>query len=85
LPLTRQALHCAAIDLRGPDWIPVCRRRWPGYLAKFGERRMQLPAGEAQRLIDPLLQKSCQRRPQHRRLRRDAAASSAGPRWSSMV
>ena len=52
LPLTRQALHCAAIDLRPTGLDYLLRAPWPEDLAKFGERRMQLPAGEAQELID---------------------------------
>ncbi|MBL9216349.1 MAG: RNA pseudouridine synthase [Opitutaceae bacterium] len=52
LPLTRQALHCAAIDLRGAGLDYVLQAPWPRDLAKFAERRMGLPAGEAQALID---------------------------------
>lgn len=52
LPITRQALHCAAIDLRATGMDYLLRAPWPRDLARFGERRMQLPAAEAQRLID---------------------------------
>lgn len=52
LPLTRQALHCAAIDLRPAGMDYLLRAPWPQDLARFAERRMQLPAAEAQRLID---------------------------------
>jgi len=52
LPLTRQALHCAAIDLRPAGFDYVLRAPWPKDLAKFAERRMELAAVEAQRLID---------------------------------
>lgn len=52
LPLTRQALHCAAIDLRPAGMDHLLRAPWPPDLARFAERRMQLPAAEAQRLID---------------------------------
>lgn len=52
LPLTRQALHCAAIDLRPTGLDYLLRAPWPKDLARFAERRMQLPAAEAQRLID---------------------------------
>ena len=52
LPLTRQALHCAAIDLRPAGMDYLLRAPWPQDLARFAERRMQLPAVEAQRLID---------------------------------
>lgn len=52
LPLTRQALHCAAIDLRPAGLDYLLRAPWPKDLARFAERRMQLPAAEAQSLID---------------------------------
>ena len=52
LPLTRQALHCAAIDLRPTGLDYLLRAHWPKDLARFAERRMQLPAAEAQKLID---------------------------------
>ena len=52
LPLTRQALHCAAIDLRATGLDYLLRAPWPADLARFAGRRMQLPAAEAQSLID---------------------------------
>lgn len=52
LPLTRQALHCAAIDLRPAGMDLVLRAPWPRDLARFAERRMHLPAEEAQAAID---------------------------------
>jgi 23S rRNA pseudouridine1911/1915/1917 synthase len=52
LPITRQALHCAAIDLRPTGLDYLLRAPWPKDLARFAERRMQLPADEAQQLID---------------------------------
>jgi 23S rRNA pseudouridine1911/1915/1917 synthase len=52
LPLTRQALHCAAIDLRPTGLDYLLRAPWPKDLARFAERRMQLPAAEAQGLVD---------------------------------
>lgn len=52
LPLTRQALHCAAIDLRPTGLDYLLQAPWPKDLARFAERRMALPAKEAQRLID---------------------------------
>lgn len=52
LPLTRQALHCAAIDLRPAGMDHVLRAPWPRDLARFAERRMHLPAAEAQAAID---------------------------------
>ncbi|MDB6164892.1 MAG: rluD 1 [Lacunisphaera sp.] len=52
LPLTRQALHCAAVDLRPSGLDYLLRAPWPKDLARFAERQMQLPAAEAQGLID---------------------------------
>jgi len=52
LALTRQALHCVAIDLRPAGLDYLLRAPWPKDLARFAERRMNLPAAEAQRLID---------------------------------
>jgi 23S rRNA pseudouridine1911/1915/1917 synthase len=52
LPITRQALHCVAIDLRPTGLDYLLRAPWPKDLARFAERRMQLPADEAQQLID---------------------------------
>jgi len=52
LPITRQALHCAAIDLRPAGMDYLLRAPWPAELARFAERRMQLPAIAAQALID---------------------------------
>ena len=57
LPITRQALHCAAMDLRpaGMDYL-LCAP-WPKDLARFAESRMALPAEEAQHLIDAFVAK----------------------------
>lgn len=52
LATTRQALHCAAIDLRPAGMDYLLRAPWPEDLARFAERQMQLPAAEAQKLID---------------------------------
>jgi len=52
LPLTRQALHCAAIDLRPAGLEHVFTAPWPADLARFAEKRMGLPVAEAQMLID---------------------------------
>ena len=52
LALTRQALHCAAIDLRPARMNYLLRAPWPADLARFAARDMNLPADEAQRLID---------------------------------
>lgn len=53
LPLTRQALHCVAIDLRatGLDY-DVLRAPWPVDLARFAERELGLAAVEVQALLD---------------------------------
>jgi 23S rRNA pseudouridine1911/1915/1917 synthase len=52
LGMTRQALHCAAIDLRKTGLDYLLRAPWPKDMARFAERAMQLPAEEAQWLID---------------------------------
>ncbi len=52
LGMTRQALHCAAIDLRATGLDYLLQAPWPKDMARFAEREMQLPAGEAQRLVD---------------------------------
>lgn len=52
LPLTRQALHCAAIDLRPAGLNQLLRAPWPKDLARFAEKQMALPPAEAQQLID---------------------------------
>lgn len=52
LGMARQALHCAAIDLRPTGMDYLLRAPWPPDMARFAERRMQLPAEEAQMLID---------------------------------
>lgn len=52
LPITRQALHCAAMDLRPAGMDYLLRAPWPKDLSRFAESRMALPAAEAQRLID---------------------------------
>ncbi len=52
LPLTRQALHCAAIDLRATGLDYLLTAPWPLDLANFAERRMDLNRTEAQELID---------------------------------
>jgi len=57
LPITRQALHCAAIDLRTTGLDYLLRAPWPEDLARFAARQMQLPADEAQGLIDGFVAK----------------------------
>jgi 23S rRNA pseudouridine1911/1915/1917 synthase len=52
LRCTRQALHCAAIDLRPARMDYLLRAPWPADLARFAAREMDLPAEEAQALID---------------------------------
>lgn len=55
LALTRQALHCAAIDLRPARMNYLLRAPWPADLARFAEREMKLPPAEAQALIDAFI------------------------------
>jgi 23S rRNA pseudouridine1911/1915/1917 synthase len=55
LSFTRQALHCAAIDLRPARMDYLLRAPWPADLARFAAREMNLPAGEAQALIDAFI------------------------------
>jgi 23S rRNA pseudouridine1911/1915/1917 synthase len=52
LPLPRQALHCAAIDLRPAGLDHVFRAPWPADLAKFAQSEMGLEPGLAQQLSD---------------------------------
>jgi 23S rRNA pseudouridine1911/1915/1917 synthase len=52
LRFTRQALHCAAIDLRPTGLDYLLRAPWPKDLARFAAREMSLPADKAQALID---------------------------------
>jgi 23S rRNA pseudouridine1911/1915/1917 synthase len=55
LPLTRQALHCAAIDFRPAKMDYLLRAPWPADLARFAEREMDVSAVEAQTLIDAFI------------------------------
>jgi 23S rRNA pseudouridine1911/1915/1917 synthase len=52
LGMTRQALHCVAIDLRPAGLDYLLRAPWPQDMARYAERTMQLAATEAQGLID---------------------------------
>lgn len=52
LATTRQALHCAAIDLRPARTDYLFTAPWPEDLAWFAERAMALPRAEAQGAID---------------------------------
>jgi 23S rRNA pseudouridine1911/1915/1917 synthase len=52
LGMTRQALHCAAIDLRPTGLDYLLKAPWPADMARFADRTMGLTAGEAQRLVD---------------------------------
>lgn len=52
LAFTRQALHCAAIDLRPARMDYLLHAPWPADLSRFAAREMDLPADEAQALID---------------------------------
>lgn len=57
LPLTRQALHCAAIDLRPAGMDFVFRAPWPKDLARFTERTMGLAPAEVQGLVDGFVER----------------------------
>jgi 23S rRNA pseudouridine1911/1915/1917 synthase len=57
LSMTRQALHCAAIDLRPTGLDYLLRAPWPADMGRFAEQRMGLPAAEAQRLIDGFVER----------------------------
>ena len=52
LPTTRQALHCAAIDLRRAHMDYLLTAPWPDDLASFAERQMALSRADAQTAID---------------------------------
>lgn len=52
LALTRQALHCAAIDLRTAGMDYLLQAPWPEDLARFAEREMGLTPTRAQELIN---------------------------------
>jgi 23S rRNA pseudouridine1911/1915/1917 synthase len=52
LGMSRQALHCAAIDLRPTGLNYLLRAPWPADMARFAEQRMALPFDEAQHLLD---------------------------------
>jgi 23S rRNA pseudouridine1911/1915/1917 synthase len=52
LSLPRQALHCAAIDLRPAGLDHVFRAPWPADLAKFAQAEMGLESGLAQGLAE---------------------------------
>lgn len=57
LPLTRQALHCAAIDLRPSGLDYVLTAPWPEDLARFAERELDLAAPQVQALIDAFVER----------------------------
>lgn len=57
LPLPRQALHCAAIDLRPAGMSHVFRAPWPKDLAWFTQERMGMAAAQAQTLIDDFVER----------------------------
>lgn len=52
LGMTRQALHCAAIDLRATGLDYLLRAPWPTDMARFAERNLALSPARAQALID---------------------------------
>ena len=63
LATTRQALHCVAIDLRPAGMDYLLQAPWPKDLARFAERAMNLPATEAQRVIDEFVNAKLPARP----------------------
>jgi len=52
LGMTRQALHCVAIDLRPAGLDYMLRAPWPMDMARFAEDQMGLSREDAQRLLD---------------------------------
>jgi len=52
LGMTRQALHCAAIDLRPTGLDYLLRAPWPADMARFAARNMALAPDRAQQLVD---------------------------------
>lgn len=58
LSMTRQALHCAAIDLRPAGLDYLLRAPWPEDMARFAEQRMGLAATEAQGLINAFVERT---------------------------
>lgn len=59
LPLTRQALHCAAVDLRPAGVAHLFTAPWPVDLARFAERRMGLAPAAVQALLDAFIARTC--------------------------
>jgi len=60
LPVTRQALHCAAIDLRPAGMDYLLRAPWPEDLARFTERSMGLDAAAVGGLMDAFVARHLQ-------------------------
>jgi 23S rRNA pseudouridine1911/1915/1917 synthase len=56
LAMPRQALHCAAIDLRPTGLNYLLRAAWPTDMARFAEEKMLLPAAEAQQRLDTFVE-----------------------------
>ncbi|HET9131823.1 MAG TPA: RNA pseudouridine synthase, partial [Terriglobia bacterium] len=52
LSMPRQALHCAAIDLRPTGLNYIFRAPWPTDMARFAELRMGLSPDEGQQLLN---------------------------------
>jgi 23S rRNA pseudouridine1911/1915/1917 synthase len=52
LGMTRQALHCVAIDLRPARMDHLFRAPWPRDMARYARRAMELSETEAQALLD---------------------------------
>jgi len=60
LGMPRQALHCAAIDLRPTGLNYLLRAPWPADMASFAEEEMSLPPDEAQQLLDAFVGEQCE-------------------------
>lgn len=78
LGMTRQALHCAAIDLRPTGLDYLLQAPWPADMARFAERNMQLSAAEAQRLVDAFVAAKLPQ-PPSRQAQSAATAPKSGP------
>jgi len=60
LGMTRQALHCVAIDLRATGLDYLLRAPWPADMARFATKHLALSAEEAQALLDAFVNRTLQ-------------------------
>jgi 23S rRNA pseudouridine1911/1915/1917 synthase len=58
LGMTRQALHCVAIDLRTAGMDYLLRAPWPADMGRFAQKHMALSADEAQGLLDAFVDRT---------------------------